>query len=203
MGPGRSSFIRVVAVAWLAAMATAARAQTPPCPSSDGCIERCAIGAAPGEEPSDAFVSKLKSISRTAHHIDTRFGAALLDRRDELRVGNVGGLGPAEVKLWEVDHRYAGPCAGLAAVFRSRAVEDHDDKNVVDLYELRYPTEKAAARVAGILARGGRVWDWNYHPFAAVQAGRSVIVIEGRWRAWSAFRRVAEHFGATLKKSHR
>jgi len=158
MGPGRSSLIRVVAVAWLSAMATAAGAQTPPCPSSDGCIEKCAITAARSEEPSDAFVSKLKTISRTAHHIDTRFGVALLDRRDELRVVNVGGLGPAEVQLWEVDHHYAGPCAGLVTVF------------------------------------------WNYHPFAAVQAGRSVIVIEGRWRAWSAFRRVAEHFGAALKR---
>lgn len=84
-------------------------------------------------------------------------------------------------------------------MFYSKAVEDADDKNVVELYELRYRDAAAARRVQSLLtfpAIGN--WDWNYHPFSAAYHGRSVFVIEGRWRAWSAFKAVAAHFAAPI-----
>jgi hypothetical protein len=78
-------------------------------------------------------------------------------------------------------------------------VEDADDKNVVDLYELRYPDAAAARRIQSLLTFPQlHMWDWNYHPYSAAHDDRSVFVIEGRWRAWSAFKRVASHFGAPI-----
>jgi hypothetical protein len=79
-----------------------------------------------------------------------------------------------------------------------------DDKNVVELYELRYPDAEAARRIQALLtfhAHGN--WDWNYHPFSAAYHDRSVFVIEGRWRAWSAFEAVAAHFGAPIINKQR
>ena len=81
-------------------------------------------------------------------------------------------LQPDRAKPWEVDRRWAGPCTRLRAVFYSKAVEDADPKNVVDLYELRYGTEDEARRVARLFVSS---WDWNYHPFIAVPSGASVV----------------------------
>jgi hypothetical protein len=44
----------------------------------------------------------------------------------------------------------------------------------------------------------GTSWDWNGHPFIAVQRGVNVIVVEGRYGAVSALETVGAHFGGTI-----
>jgi hypothetical protein len=188
-----------VATVWIIGGVGWAKAFEPPCgnPERDGiCWEVCALPQdvkASAEGPSALFLDKLASIGATRHHIDSRYGAARLERSNELRIANVGAR---QMKVWEEDGRYAGPCHELRAVFRSKAVSDTNRGDVVDLYELRYPTEQGARRVADLLTRA---WDWNYHPFLAVHAGRSVIVTEGRHRDWSELNRVAAHFGSRIR----
>jgi len=169
------------------------------CPRDEGCLEQCGLPDTTGEAPSPLFLEKLASIAPTGHHIDTIYGPSRFTRLSWLRIVNVGGLPPETLSRWQQNRRYAGPCAGLVAVFYSKAVEDADDKNVVELYELRYRDAAVARRIQSLLTfpeRGN--WDWNYHPFSAAYHDRSVFVIEGRWRAWSAFRAVAAHFGAPI-----
>ncbi len=198
----------IVAISALAS-ALPARADDPPpgpdlCPQGEvGCYERCLL-ADTTETPSPFFLEKLGSIAPTKHHIDTVYGAQHATRLPGLGIVNVGGVSPEAAARWSQNRRYAGPCTKLVAVFHSKAVENADDKNVVDLYELRYPDAEAARRIQTLLtfpARGN--WDWNYHPFSAAYHDRSVFVIEGRWRAWSAFRAVAAHFGAPIINKHR
>jgi hypothetical protein len=165
------------------------------CPKEDACTESCELRPAPAEQPSPAFVAKLKSIGSTGRHGDPRLGSTLVERRSWLGVLNFAGIAREHLKLWEAGGRYAGPCAGLQVVFWSRAIDDRDPKNVVDIYELRYRSETEARRLASLMMDARPLWDWNAHPFAAVAADRSVLLIEGRQRDWAGFRRVAEHFG--------
>jgi hypothetical protein len=151
---------------------------------------------AAGEQPSATFVSKLKSVSATGHHVDSSLRPSLLERRSWLGVMNFAGLAPEMAKLWYVDGRYAGPCAGLATLFWSKLVGDKDGGSVVEAYELVYRKESDAQRVAGLLLDARRPWDWNYRPFAVARWGRSVVVLEGRPRGLVAFQRVVKHFGA-------
>jgi hypothetical protein len=166
------------------------------CPREDGCIESCGLPDTPAQSPSDTFLAKLKSVSSTGFHIDSVLGAALLQRRSQFHVANMFGF--RDMNLWNLNGRYAGPCANLVAVFWSKLVDDHDRDSVIELYELRYRAEVDARRVSLLLNRS---WDWNYHPMSAVQAGRSVFVIEGRHRDWSGQLRVARHFGAQSANS--
>ena len=170
------------------------------CPDGeDYCDEQCGLADTTKETPSPVFLAKLRAIAPTRHHIDTVYGDTLVERLPWFRIVNVGGLPPEIAARWQRNHRYAGPCTGLLAVFHSKAVEDADDKNVVDLYELRYPDAAAAQRIQSLLTLPlRRMWDWNYHPYSAAHDDRSVFVIEGRWRALSQFKRLAAHFGAPI-----
>jgi hypothetical protein len=193
----------VAAVAGLASLPAVAGEPPPPhgalCPNGeDGCIEQCALREFSEEAPSPVFRDRLASLAPTKHHVDSGYGAEGLERLPWFRIANVGGLSPEAVARWQRNRRYAGPCAGLEVVFHSKAVEDADDKNVVDLYELRYEDAAAARRVQALLTFAPRNWDWNYHPFSAAYHDQSVFVVEGRWRAWSAFKAVAAHFGAPI-----
>jgi len=174
----------VAAVAGLAPLLAAAR-EPPPrppgdlCPNGeDGCIEQCALREATEEAPAPFFRDELASLAPTKHHVDSVYGAEGLERLPWFRIVNVGGLAPEAVARWQRNRRYAGPCTGLEAVFHSKAVEDADDKNVVDLYELRYEDAAAARRVQALLTfPARRNWDWNYHPFSAAYHDRSVFVV--------------------------
>jgi hypothetical protein len=165
------------------------------CPKEDACAESCELRPAPAEQPSPALMAKLKSIAATGHHVDPQLGATLVERRSWLGVLNFAGVAREHAKLWEQSGRYAGPCAGLLVVFWSKAIDDRDAKNAVDIYELRYRSEADARRLAALMMDARPLWDWNAHPFAAVASDRSVLLVEGRQRAWAGFRRVAEHFG--------
>jgi len=160
-------------------------------PAGDGCRETCTLPPDSGEKPSEYFLAKLRSIKPTKHHIDTVFGDALLRTLPTFYVAPFY-LSAQDVSSWKQNGRWAGPCTDLVAVFYSKAVEDKDPRNAVELYELRYPTEAKARRVATLLNTS---WDWNYHPKLAVPSGRSVIVAEGRHRAWNAMDAVAAHLG--------
>jgi hypothetical protein len=165
------------------------------CPDPEGadaCIEECRLDMARDEKPGALLLSKLKDLAATGHHVNTNLRPAQVKRESEFRVAPFH-FTSREAQAWELNGRYAGPCSGLVAVFTSVAVDDRNPRDVVDIYELRYRTQAAAKRVASLLTEP--TWDWNYHPYGSVHDGRSVIVIEGRHRAWSAFRRVAEHFG--------
>ena len=198
--------LRVLSLALpLALWARAAVADADACPPKrdefgwDGCIESCDLPKDADEHASESFIAKLRTIGPTGHHIDTSLGDALLSRGFSFRV-LAFELPTERAKRWEQNHRWAGPCTGLVALFHSKAVEDKDTKDVVNLYELRYRTEAEARRAASLLETS---WDWNYHPFVAVHSGRSVFVAEGRHRAWDALGRVAKHFGGEFRRRSR
>jgi hypothetical protein len=193
-GPS-SAFVIAVLGILLAGPRGASARDDDACPKEDGCTEACELAEAPAETPSPTFLSKLRSIGSAGQRIDPAVGASLVERRAWLGVLNVAGLSPEDARPWEVAGRYAGPCTGLVVVFWSRAVDAHNKKNAIDLYELRYRTEAEAKRVVALMTDGQRPWDWNYRPFAAIHSGRSAFVVEGRHHARPAFRRVAEHFG--------
>ena len=191
----RSFFAFLLVAVALASPRAARAADDDACPREDGCTESCELRPALAEQPSPAFVAKLKAIAATGHHVDPQLGATLIERRSWLGVLNFGGVAREHAKLWEQSGRYAGPCAGLMVVFWSKVIDDRDAKSAVDIYELRYRSEGEARRLASLMMDGRPLWDWNAHPFAAVASDRSVLLVEGRQRAWAGFRRVAEHFG--------
>jgi hypothetical protein len=96
---------------------------------------------------------------------------------------------------WRQNGLWAGPCAGLVAVFRATALDDKDPRKAVEVYELRYGSEVAARRVGALLATA---WRWNGHPFIAVQHGASVLVAEGRFGAWGTLEAVGAHLAGAI-----
>jgi hypothetical protein len=182
-----------------AAQQTACSKATPP-PEGwgrDDCVEACELPKDVDLQPSEAFVAKLRSIGATGHHIDSVFGAALVRRRYEFRNFYSSKLSPDGGRPWWQNGRWVGPCTGLVAYFYSKAVEDSDPKNVVELYELRYASEVDAARVATLLTTS---WAWAYHPYDTMLFGKSAILVEGRHRAWSAYTRVLKHLRAPKRR---
>jgi len=165
---------------------------------AEGCIEACALPAASDARPSDAFVAKLRTLPSTGHHVMVNPGLWGATALTELRVASIP-LGKESAARWRQNGLWAGPCAGLTAAFQATAVDDKDAKKVVDLFELRYAGETPARRVAALLATS---WDWNGHPFIAVQRGASVIVAEGRYGAWTALEAVGGHFGGAIPARH-
>lgn len=165
---------------------------------ADGCVEACPLAVASDARASDAFVAKLRALPATGHHVMVNPGLWGATALPELRVASVP-FGKESAARWRQNGLWAGPCAGLIAAFQATAVDDKDPKKVVDLYELRYASELSARRVSALLATS---WDWNGHPFMAVQRGASVIVAEGRYGAWTTLEAVGAHFGATATARH-
>jgi len=183
--------------------ARAAGAAPRPCAAGDGreaegCVEACPLVVTSDARASDGFLAKLRTLPTTGHHVMVnpgRWGATALA---ELRVASIP-FGKESAARWRQNGLWAGPCAGLSAAFQATAVGDKDPHKLVDLYELRYASETSARRVAALLATS---WDWNGHPFMAVQRGASVIVAEGRYGAWNTLETVGAHFGAAVTSRH-
>jgi hypothetical protein len=163
-------------------------------PQGDGCVEACELRAEPGARASDLFLAKLRTIAPTGHHLTGAPGAQLAKAASQFRVASIP-FNKDEAVRWRQNGLWAGPCAGLSAAFEASAVDDKDARNVVDLYELHYPSDAAARRIAALLSRS---WDWNGHPFIALQRGANVIVAEGRYGAWNALETVGAHFGGAV-----
>ena len=150
-----------------------ARASQRACPANDatggGCVEACELRAGPEARASELFAAKLRTVARTGitwgvtpeHRLappsPSSASRRSLSRRRQRRAGDRTACGPDRA-------------AGLAAVFQASVINDKDAKNVVDLYELRYTSEATARRIAALLETS---WDWNGHPFIAVQRGRT------------------------------
>src|SRR5215471_206204 len=83
------------------------------CPLEEGCTEACELPVASQEQPSPAFLAKLKSAATAGHRVEARLAPSLYERRSWLGVINAAGLTSDLAKLWEVDRHYAGPCSGL------------------------------------------------------------------------------------------
>ena len=175
-----------------------ARASQRACPANDatggGCVEACELRAGPAARASDVFAAKLRTVARTGTHVGVNPGAPSATAVSGFRVASIP-LRKEAAARWRQNGLWAGPCAGLAAVFQASVINDKDAKNVVDLYELRYTSEATARRIAALLETS---WDWNGHPFIAVQRGPNVIVAEGRYGALSALEAVGAHFGGTI-----
>ena len=166
----------------------------------EGQVESCEVPAQPGARPSDLFLLKLAAISKTGLQLQTAAGAPMARAVTQFRVTSPP-LAKEIAGRWKQNGLWAGPCAGLVAVFQASALEKNkkDPNHVVDLYELRYASEAAARRVAALLQTS---WDWNGHPFIAVQRGPAVTVVEGRYGAWNALETVGAHFGGAVYPRH-
>ncbi len=160
--------------------------------AKEGPVETCDLAGnlagAPTAHPSDLFLLKLAAIPKTGlqaspAHAVTPFRVTSLPLSKE-----VAGR-------WRQNGLWAGPCTGLVAVFQAGVAEKKDPRNVVDLYELRYGSDWAARRVAALLQTS---WEWNGHPFIAVQRGSTVIVVEGRYGSWNALEAAGAHFGGAV-----
>lgn len=199
MGPV-SHAVRAATSILLVGLALEASARGAPgaCPLNDpqgaGCIETCELPARPEARASDLFLGKLRELAPTGHHLTAKPGQPLASALSQFRVASIP-LGKDDAARWRQNGLWAGPCAGLSAVFEASAVDDKDPRNLVDLYELHYASDAAARRVAALL---GSSWDWNGHPFIAVQRGANVIVAEGRYGAWSALETMGGHFGGAV-----
>jgi len=156
-----------------------------------GCFEACVLGTGHLGAPSDSFVAKLRTLSAAGHHVR---GSVLPAPVSRFRVASAP-FGKEAAGRWRQNGLWAGPCAGLTAVFHATAVEDKDPRKLVELYELRYGSELAARRVGALLASS---WRWNGHPFIAVQRDSSVLVVEGRYGAWGALEAVGAHLAGTI-----
>ena len=175
-----------------------ARAGQRACPANDasgrGCVEACELRAGPEARASELFAAKLRTVARPGYHVGVNPGAPPATAVSGFRVASIP-LKKEAAARWRQNGLWAGPCAGLAAVFQASVINDKDAKNVVDLYELRYTSEATARRIAALLETS---WDWNGHPFIAVPRGPNVIVAEGRYGALSALEAVGAHFGGTI-----
>jgi hypothetical protein len=193
MGP----LIRIVVLLCLA-LEGAALASPGACPlngpQAAGCIETCELPSEPASRASDLFLTKLKNIAPTGHHLAGKPGPTLAKTVSQFRVASIP-FNKDEAARWKQNGLWAGPCSGLSAVFEASAVNDKDAHNVVDLYELHYASDATARRVAALL---GTSWDWNGHPSIAVQRGANVIVAEGRYGSWSALEAIGAHFGGAV-----
>ncbi|HLK92888.1 MAG TPA: hypothetical protein VKZ18_23550 [Polyangia bacterium] len=180
------------------ALEAGARAAPPACPSNDpqgaGCVEACQLPADPAARASELFLGKLRALAPTGHHLAAKPGQPLAAAVSQFRVASIP-LGKDDAARWRQNGLWAGPCAGLSAVFEASAINDKDARSMVDLYELHYASDAAARRVAALL---GSSWDWNGHPSIAVQRGANVIVAEGRYGAWSALETLGDHFGGAV-----
>jgi hypothetical protein len=175
----------------------AAAAAPGACPLTDAqgsCVEACELRAGPEARASDLFLTKLRNLAATGRHVGNKPGAAVATAVSQFRVASVPFKKDAAGR-WRQNGLWAGPCAGLSFVFQASAVDNKNPSNVVDLYELHYASDAAARRVAALL---GTSWDWNGHPFIAIQRGTNVIVAEGRYGAWSALETVGAHFGGAV-----
>ena len=168
------------------------------CPLNDAeggrCIEACELPSEPAARASDLFLSKLRTISPTGYHVSGKPGPQLAKAVSQFRVASIP-FSKEEATRWKQNGLWAGPCAGLSAVFQASAVNDKDAQKVVDLYELHYTSDASARRVAALL---GTSWDWNGHPSIAVQRGTNVIVAEGRYGAWTTLESIGAHFGGAV-----
>ncbi len=200
MGPWGDSVRSCICAVLLLCLAGEGAALAGPgaCPLNDprgaGCIETCALHAEPASRASDLLLTKLRGIAPTGHHLAGNPGPPLAKAVSQFRVASIP-FNKDEAARWRQNGLWAGPCAGLSAVFEASAVNDKDARSVVDLYELHYASEATARRVAALL---GTSWDWNGHPFIAVQRGANVIVAEGRYGAWSALEAIGAHFGGAV-----
>jgi hypothetical protein len=117
----------IVTIGALASALPVTAGEPPPrddlCPRDEGCLEQCGLADTTTETPSPLFLEKLTSIAPTKHHIDTVYGTSRLERIPWFRIVNVPGLPPEAAARWQHNRRYAGPCAGLVAVFHSKAAE--------------------------------------------------------------------------------
>lgn len=165
---------------------------------AEGCVEACTLPGTSEARASDAFLAKLRTLPATGHHVMVNPGLWGATALSELRVASIP-FGKESAARWRQNGLWAGPCAGLSGAFQATAVDDKDPKKVVDLYELRYANETSARRVAALLTTS---WDWNGHPFIALQRGTSVIVAEGRYGAWTALETVGAHFGGAVTSRH-
>jgi len=191
----RSSICAAVICLALEAAALASPAACPANgPQGAGCVEVCALRAPPEARASDLFLTKLRGIAPTGHHLAGTPGPPMAKAVSQFRVASIP-FNKDEAVRWRQNGLWAGPCSGLSAVFEASAVNDKDAKNVVDLYELHYASDATARRVAALL---GTSWDWNGHPFIAVQKGPNVIVAEGRYGSWSALEAIGAHFGGAV-----
>ncbi|HXJ19194.1 MAG TPA: hypothetical protein VMT03_03100 [Polyangia bacterium] len=168
------------------------------CPLNDAqggrCVEACELPSQPAARASDLFLSKLRTISPTGYHVAGEPGPPLAQPVSQFRVASIP-FSKEEAARWRQNGLWAGPCAGLSAVFQASAVNDKDAQKVVDLYELHYTSDATARRVAALL---GTSWDWNGHPSIAVQRGTNVIVAEGRYGAWTTLESVGAQFGGAV-----
>ncbi|MFL5307972.1 MAG: hypothetical protein ACJ8F1_22335 [Polyangia bacterium] len=155
-----------------------------------GCVESCPLRTSSGA-PSELFVAKLHTLASAGHHLRGASAAAAVPH---FRVASIP-FGKEAAGRWRQNGLWAGPCAGLSAVFRATAADDKDAHKVVELYELRYGSEVAARRVGALLANS---WRWNGHPFIAVQRGASVMVAEGHYGAWGAVEAVGAHLAGAI-----
>lgn len=195
---GFARFLVAAAAAVLLSRAAPARAAAParPCAGDNGrmdtgCVESCPLRTSRSGSPSDLFVAKLRTLSSTGHHVR---GPALATPVAQFHVASIP-FGKEAAGRWRQNGLWAGPCAGLSAVFRATAIDDKDPRKFVELYELRYGSEVTARRVGALLASS---WRWNGHPFIAVQRGTSVLVAEGRYGAWGAVEAVGAHLAGTI-----
>lgn len=154
-------------------------------------MEACALPGGPEARPSDLFVAKLRTIASAGYHLAGQPGPLLSQPVSQFRVASIP-FSKEEASRWRQNGLWAGPCAGLSAVFQASAVDDKDARKVVDLYELHYTSDATARRIAALL---GTSWDWNGHPSIAMQRGANVIVAEGRYGAWNTLEKVGAHFG--------
>jgi hypothetical protein len=179
------------------ALEGAAAASPSACPLTDAqgaCFETCELQAGPEVRASDLFQTKLRTIAPTGRHIGGKPGPAVAKSVSQFRVASIP-FNKDEAARWRQNGLWAGPCAGLSAVFEASAIDNKDASNVVDLFELHYTSDAGARRVAALL---GTSWDWNGHPFITIQRGTTVIVAEGRYGAWSALETVGAHFGGAV-----
>ena len=195
--PVRSFLGALVLSLALLAFEGGARASPGACPQDaqgEGCVEACELHAGPELRPSDVFLAKLRTMAPTGHHLGARPGTPLATPVAQFHVASIP-LKKEAAARWRQNGLWAGPCSGLAAVFEARAVDDQAPQNVVDIHELHYTSEAAARRVVSLLDTS---WDWNGHPFIAVQRGANVVVVEGRYGALSALEATGAHFGGTI-----
>jgi hypothetical protein len=199
MGPFRTT-VRPAVRALLVCLAFEATARAAPgaCPSNDpqgaGCVEACELHAGPEVRASDLFMTKLRTLAPTGHHPAGKPGQPLAGAVSQFRVASIP-LSKDDAARWRQNGLWAGPCAGLSAVFEASAVDDKDARKVVDLFELHYASDATARRAAALLASS---WDWNGHPVIVVQRGPNVIVAEGRYGAWNALETIGAHFGGAV-----
>jgi hypothetical protein len=182
----------------MVAVGGAARANPRACPLSDpqgaGCIEACELTAQPEARASEIFLTKLRTLAPTGHHLAGEPGAPPATAVSEFHVASIP-FNKDQAARWRQNGLWAGPCGGLSAVFEATAVDDKDARNVVDLYELHYTSEATARRVSALL---GSSWNWNGQPFITVQRGANVIVAEGRYGSWNELETIGAHFGGVV-----